>query len=62
MGGALASRHPRIAKLPGIGGISTLGTDKIVIVVDAEGLFELAKRAAVFGLRTHDERVAEGLF
>jgi chemotaxis protein histidine kinase CheA len=54
--------HPRIAKLPGIGGISTLGTDKIVIVVDPEGLFELARRFAVFGLRTHAVRVAEELF
>jgi chemotaxis protein histidine kinase CheA len=54
--------HPRIAKLPGIGGISTIGTDKIVIVVDPEGLFELARRFAVFGLRTHAVRVAEELF
>jgi two-component system chemotaxis sensor kinase CheA len=54
--------HPRIAKLPGIGGISTIGTDKIVIVVDPEGLFDLARRNAVFGLRTHAVRVAEGLF
>jgi chemotaxis protein histidine kinase CheA len=54
--------HPRIAKLPGIGGISTLGTDKIVIVVDPEGLFDLARRYAVFGLRTHAVRVAEELF
>jgi chemotaxis protein histidine kinase CheA len=54
--------HPRIAKLPGIGGISTIGTDKIVIVVDPEGLFDLARRHAVFGLRTHAVRVAEELF
>jgi two-component system chemotaxis sensor kinase CheA len=54
--------HPRIAKLPGIGGISTLGTDKIVIVVDPEGLFDLARRQATFGLRSHAVRVAEGLF
>jgi chemotaxis protein histidine kinase CheA len=54
--------HPRIAKLPGIGGISTLGTDKIVVVVDPEGLFDLARRSTVFGLRTHAARVAEGLF
>jgi chemotaxis protein histidine kinase CheA len=54
--------HPRIAKLPGIGGISTLGTDKIVVVVDPEGLFDLARRHAVFGLRTHETRVAEGTF
>lgn len=54
--------HPRIAKFPGIGGISTLGTDKIVVVVDPEGLFSLARRHAVFGLRTHENRVAEGAF
>lgn len=54
--------HPRIAHLPGIGGISTIGTDKIVIVVDPDGLFALARQAAVFGLRSHDVRVAEGLF
>jgi chemotaxis protein histidine kinase CheA len=54
--------HPRIARLPGIGGISTLGTDKIVVVVDPEGLFDLARRFAVFGLRTHAVRVAEELF
>ena len=54
--------HPRIAKLPGIGGISTIGTDKIVVVVDPEGLFDLARRFAVFGLRSHAVRVAEGLF
>jgi chemotaxis protein histidine kinase CheA len=54
--------HPRIAKIPGIGGISTLGTDKIVIVVDPEELFDLARRFAVFGLRTHALRVAEGIF
>jgi chemotaxis protein histidine kinase CheA len=54
--------HPRLAKLPGIGGISTIGTDKIVIAVDPEGLFDLARRHAVFGLRTHENRVAAGLF
>lgn len=53
--------HPRIAHLPGIGGISTLGTDRIVIVIDPEGLFELAKRHTVFGLRNHETRVEEGL-
>lgn len=31
--------HPRIAKLPGIGGIATIGTDRIaVVVVDPERL------------------------
>jgi chemotaxis protein histidine kinase CheA len=54
--------HPRIAKLPGIGGISTIGTDKIVVVVDPEGLFDLARHSAVFGLRTHAVRVAEETF
>ena len=53
--------HPRIAHLPGIGGISTLGTDRIVVVIDPEGLFELAKRHTVFGLRTHSVRLEEGL-
>jgi chemotaxis protein histidine kinase CheA len=52
--------HPRIAHLPGIGGISTLGTDRIVVVIDPEGLFELAKRHTVFGLRNHNIRVEEG--
>jgi chemotaxis protein histidine kinase CheA len=52
--------HPRIAKVPGIGGISTLGTDKIIVVVDPEGLFDLARRQAVFGLRTHETRLGEG--
>jgi chemotaxis protein histidine kinase CheA len=54
--------HPRLAKLPGVGGISTIGTDKIVIAVDPEGLFDLARRHAVFGLRTHEDRVAVGSF
>lgn len=54
--------HPRIAHLPGIGGISTLGTDRIVVVIDPEGLFELAKRHTVFGLRNHSIRVEEGQF
>jgi chemotaxis protein histidine kinase CheA len=53
--------HPRIAHLPGIGGISTLGTDRIVVVIDPEGLFELAKRHTVFGLRAHSVRLEEGL-
>ncbi len=52
--------HPRIAHLPGIGGISTLGTDRIVLVIDPEGLFELAKRHTVFGLRNHEIRFQEG--
>ncbi|NBV86421.1 MAG: hypothetical protein EBS01_09210, partial [Verrucomicrobia bacterium] len=52
--------HPRIAHLPGIGGISTLGTDRIVVVIDPEGLFELAKRHTVFGLRNHSVRDGGG--
>lgn len=44
--------HPRIAQLPGIGGVSTLGTDRIVLVVDPEGLTELARGAALPGLRS----------
>ena len=51
-----------LAHLPGIGGISTIGADKIVIAVDPDGLFGLARQAAVFGLRAHEERVREGLF
>jgi len=51
--------HPRIAHLPGIGGISTLGTDRIVIVIDPEGLFTLARGAAVTGLRNHPAHVRE---
>jgi chemotaxis protein histidine kinase CheA len=54
--------HPRIAHLPGIGGISTLGTDRIVVVVDSVGLFDLAKRHTAFGLRNHSVRVEEGVF
>jgi chemotaxis protein histidine kinase CheA len=54
--------HPRIAHMPGIGGISTIGTDKIVIVIDPSGLFDLARGHAVFGLRAHETRVTEGLF
>jgi chemotaxis protein histidine kinase CheA len=43
--------HPRIAQLPGIGGVSTLGTDRIVLVIDPEGLTELVRLAATPGLR-----------
>jgi chemotaxis protein histidine kinase CheA len=43
--------HPRIAQLPGIGGVSTLGTDRIVLVIDPDGLTELARRAVSPGLR-----------
>lgn len=44
--------HPRISQLPGIGGVSTLGTDRIVLVVDQDGLTELARAAVVPGMRT----------
>jgi len=44
--------HPRIAQLPGIGGVSTLGTDRIVLVIDPDGLTELARRAVMPGLRS----------
>jgi chemotaxis protein histidine kinase CheA len=43
--------HPRIAQLPGIGGVSTLGSDRIVLVVDQEGLTDLARGAIVPGMR-----------
>ena len=43
--------HPRIAQLPGIGGVSTLGTDRIVLVIDPDGLTELARGAVMPGLR-----------
>jgi chemotaxis protein histidine kinase CheA len=43
--------HPRIAQLPGIGGVSTLGTDRIVLVIDPDGLTDLARRAVLPGLR-----------
>ena len=44
--------HPRIAQLPGIGGVATLGSDRIVLVVDPEGLTQLSRQAAVPGLRS----------
>jgi two-component system chemotaxis sensor kinase CheA len=44
--------HPRIAQLPGIGGVSTLGSDRIVLVIDPDGLTDLARRAVAPGLRT----------
>jgi chemotaxis protein histidine kinase CheA len=44
--------HPRIAQLPGIGGVSTLGTDRIVLVIDPVGLTDLARRAVLPGLRS----------
>jgi len=50
--------HPRIAALPGIGGISTMGFDRIVLVLDPDEIFELARKASVFGLRVPDQRLA----
>jgi chemotaxis protein histidine kinase CheA len=50
--------HPRIAALPGIGGISTMGFDRIVLVLDPDEIFDLARKASVFGLRVPDERLA----
>jgi chemotaxis protein histidine kinase CheA len=50
--------HPRIAALPGIGGISTMGFDRIVLVLDPDELFDLARKASVFGLRVPNERLA----
>ena len=49
--------HPRVAALPGIGGITTMGFDRIVLVVDPEKLFELARNASVFGLRVPPARL-----
>ena len=48
--------HPRIAQLPGIGGVSTLGTDRVVLVVDPEGLTDLARRAVVPGMRVAEPK------
>jgi chemotaxis protein histidine kinase CheA len=49
--------HPRIAALPGIGGITSVGVDRIVLVLDPEGLFELARKASVSGLRIPTQRL-----
>jgi chemotaxis protein histidine kinase CheA len=51
--------HPRIAALPGIGGISSVGVDRIVLVLDPEGLFELARSASVSGLRIPTQRLEQ---
>jgi chemotaxis protein histidine kinase CheA len=56
--------HPRVAALPGIGGITSMGLDRVVLVLDPEGLFDLARKASVSGLRMPAERLAreqEGL-
>jgi chemotaxis protein histidine kinase CheA len=50
--------HPRVAALPGIGGITSMGFDRIVLVLDPEGMFELARKASVTGLQVPSERLA----
>jgi chemotaxis protein histidine kinase CheA len=50
--------HPRVAALPGIGGITSMGFDRIVLVLDPEGMFELARSASVSGLQVPPERLA----
>ena len=49
--------HPRVAALPGIGGITSMGFDRIVLVLDPEGIFGLAKKASVSGLQVPSERL-----
>jgi two-component system, chemotaxis family, sensor kinase CheA len=49
--------HPRVAALPGIGGITTMGFDRIVLVLDPDKIFELAHNASVFGLRVPPARL-----
>lgn len=44
--------HLRVAELPGVGGISMLGADRIVLVLDPDKLFHLAAHAATRGLRS----------
>ncbi|WP_439530189.1 ATP-binding protein [Pannonibacter sp.] len=44
--------HLRVAELPGVGGISILGADRIVLVLDPDKLFDLAARAVNRGLRS----------
>ena len=50
--------HPRVAALPGIGGITSMGFDRIVLVLDPEGMFELARKASVSGLQVPSNRLA----
>jgi two-component system chemotaxis sensor kinase CheA len=50
--------HPRVAALPGIGGITSMGFDRIVLVLDPEGMFDLARKASVSGLQVPPERLA----
>lgn len=49
--------HPRITQLPGIGGVTTLGFDRIVLVVDPDDLFEIARRTATRGVQTAISRL-----
>src|SRR5207245_6141464 len=51
--------HPRVAALPVIGGITSVGVDRIVLVLDPEGVFELARKASVSGLRIPAQRLAQ---
>jgi two-component system chemotaxis sensor kinase CheA len=51
--------HPRVAALPGIGGITSMGFDRIVLVLDPEGIFDLARKASVSGLQVPPERLAQ---
>jgi chemotaxis protein histidine kinase CheA len=51
--------HPRVAALPGIGGITSVGVDRIVLVLDPEGVFELARKASLSGLRIPAQRLAQ---
>ena len=34
--------HPGIASIPGIGGVSTLGDGRVVLILDPDGLMRLA--------------------
>jgi chemotaxis protein histidine kinase CheA len=51
--------HPRITQLPGIGGVTTLGFDRIVLVIDPDDLFDIARRTATRGVVTAPSRLAE---
>jgi hypothetical protein len=45
--------------LPGIGGVTTLGFDRIVLVIDPDDLFDIARRTATRGVVTAPSRLAE---
>jgi two-component system chemotaxis sensor kinase CheA len=49
--------HPRITQLPGIGGVTTLGFDRIVLVVDPDDLFQIARRTATRGVEAAPVRL-----